>query len=88
MDMDIILGQTDELILAVSGVLEGEMETEIIRQLLRFKDYLVQDSEKGLLSPQADAAREELINIVNNFFYEKLAGIPTIKTYMDSFQEG
>ncbi len=87
-DLKIILAQTDELILAVSSVLEGEMETEIIRQLLKFKDFLVEDAETGALSPQADAAREELINIVNNFFYEKLVGVPTIKTYIESFQEG
>jgi len=27
-----------------------------------------------------------VINIVNNFFYEKMNSIPTIKAYMDDFQ--
>lgn len=87
-DIKIILNQTDKLILAVIEVLEGEMETEIIRKLLKFKDMLSEDADAGVLSPQANAAREELLNIVNNFFYEKLVGVPTIKTYIDSFQEG
>jgi len=35
------------------------------------------------LSPQAEAARDEVINLVNNFFYEKLTGVPQIKAYLD-----
>jgi hypothetical protein len=33
-----------------------------------------------------EAARAEVMNIVNNFFHEKLTAIPSIKSYMDSFQ--
>jgi len=40
-----------------------------------------------LLSPQAEAARAEVINIVNNFFLEKLIGVPTIKEYMDALSQ-
>jgi hypothetical protein len=32
-----------------------------------------------------EAARAELINVVNNFFYDRLTSIPEIKDYMDSF---
>jgi hypothetical protein len=82
-----LLAQVDKLILAVVEVLEGEKEQEIVRQLLQLRDYLVKDTQRGKLSPQASAAREEVINIVNNFFYDKLTGIPTIKEYIENIQK-
>jgi hypothetical protein len=82
-----ILGQADKLIIGVVDALEGEQETEIVRRLLRFKELLAENVNKGELSPQAEAAREEVINIVNNFFYEKLTGIPQIQEYMDSMKK-
>jgi hypothetical protein len=39
------------------------------------------------LSAEAESAREHVINIVNNFFYKNLTSIPTIKAYMDDFDE-
>ena len=59
-------------------MLEGEKETEIVRLLLRLRSMLSQERGKEL-SPQAEAARAEVINVVNNFFYEKLTGIPRSK---------
>jgi hypothetical protein len=75
-DQATLLGQADELILAVTDVLEGAKEVEIVRLLLRLRDLLDEDARKGELSPQVSAARAEVINIVNNFFYEKLSGVP------------
>jgi len=75
------------LILNVSKVLEGEIETDLMRLLLRLRDRLDQDAERGQLSPQANAARAEVVNLVNNFFHEKLTGVPTIKSYLDRMQE-
>jgi hypothetical protein len=81
--LDQLLAQADQLILAVIRVLEGDQEAEIVRLLLRLRDALSrQESGHGLSGP-AEAARAEVINLVNNFFYEKLTAIPTIKAYMD-----
>jgi hypothetical protein len=33
--------------------------------------------------PEAEAARAEVINLVNNFFYEKLVALPAIEEYME-----
>jgi hypothetical protein len=38
------------------------------------------------MNAEAEAARDEVINVVNNFFYEKLSGIPEIKSYIEGFQ--
>jgi hypothetical protein len=86
-DPDTIIGQADELILGVIGTLEGEKEVEITRLLLRLRHLLTQDAKRGELSPQASAAQAEVVNVVNNFFYEKLTGVPTIREYMEGLQE-
>jgi len=78
-----ILSHTDQLILQVIGALEGEQETEIVRHLLRLRSSLSQQGDREGLSTAAEAARAEVINIVNNFFYEKLTAMPTIKAYIE-----
>jgi len=78
-----LIAQTDQLIMSVVDVLAGGQEAEIVRPLLRLRDRL---SEPGS-TPQSDAMlealRAEIINIVNNFFFEKLTALPQIKQYMD-----
>lgn len=83
---DTLLHQADELVLAVTRVLEGVEEEEIVRLLLRLRSLLAKDVESRELSPQAEAARAEVINVVNNFFYEKLTAIPEIKEFLDGIQ--
>ncbi|UCD99847.1 MAG: hypothetical protein JSV42_03715 [Chloroflexota bacterium] len=83
--MDHVLQQADHLIMSVIEALEGEQETEIVRRLLTLRDSLTRQDSTDHLSAEAEAAREHVINIVNNFFYEKLNSIPTIKSYMDEF---
>ena len=85
-DQTTILHQADELILGVTSALEGEKEIEIVRMLLNFRNLLADDINRGELSPQANAARAEIINIVNNFFHEKLTGVPSINNYIQNLQ--
>jgi len=86
-DLETIIGQADELVLGVIDTLEGEKEVEITRLLLRLRHLLTQDASRGELSPQASAAQAEVVNVVNNFFYEKLTGVPTIREYMEGLEE-
>ena len=85
--IDQLLNHIDQLIMNVVDVLEGGEESEVVRLLLRLRDVLSREQTGQALSPQAEVARAELINIVNNFFYEKLTAIPTIKGYMDAMAE-
>jgi hypothetical protein len=78
-----LITHIDKLITNVIEALEGEEEVEVVRLLLRLRDILFKEEAGQELSPQAEAARAELINIVNNFFYEKLTAIPAIKGYME-----
>ena len=86
-DKTTILSQADDLILGVTSALEGEKEVEIVRMLLNFRRLLENDLNRGELSPQANAARAEIVNIVNNFFHEKLTGIPSISEYIENLQK-
>jgi hypothetical protein len=78
-----VLSQADHLILAVVKALEGEQETEVVRYLLRLRDSLTRQQAGHELNAEAEAARAEVINIVNNFFYERLMAVPEIRTYME-----
>jgi hypothetical protein len=79
-----VLAQADELILTVVDLLEGEQEKEIVRLLLRLRDLLTRQNAGTELSPQAEAARAEVINLVNNFYYEKMSGFAPIREYMEA----
>jgi hypothetical protein len=81
--IDQLVEQADQLLLTVIKVLEGDQETEIVRLLLRLRNALSQQNLEDGLSVAAEAARSEVINLVNNFFYDKLNAIPTIKIYME-----
>ena len=81
-----MLTQTDQLIMSVVQTLEGEQEAEIVRRLLRLRDSLTRQQTSQQLGAEAEAARAEVINVVNNFFYEKLTAVPAIKTYIDERQ--
>ncbi len=85
--LDQLLSQADQLIISVIHVLEGGQEEEIVRLLLRFRDALSRQDCGQELSGPAEAARAEVINLVNNFFYDKLSAVPTIKAYMEGIQE-
>ena len=81
-----VLAECDQLILSVVSALEGDQETEIVRLLLKLRDDLSRQKTNEQLNPDAEAARDRVINVVNNFFHEKLTSVPSIKVYIDSFQ--
>lgn len=80
-----LLDQTDRLILDVVDVLEGAEETEIVRHLLRLRNAISQQQPGSALTAEAEAARQLVINIVNNFFHDRLVAIPQIREYMEAF---
>jgi hypothetical protein len=85
--MENLTAQADQLILCVIQSLEGDREAEIVRYLLRLRDSLNHQRSGQELIPAAEAARAEVIHIVNNFFYDRLTALPSIKTYIECCQE-
>ena len=80
-----IQSQADRLIMSVITGLEGEEESIVVRHLLRLRDALEDQKAGQSLTDEVETARDEVINIVNNFFYEKLTTVPEIKGYMEAF---
>lgn len=81
-----LVSQTDRLIMEVIRVLEGGEEELVVKLLLEFRDAL-SEQHAGQQSPfGVETARDEVINIVNNFFFEKLTTVPAIKRYMDEMK--
>jgi hypothetical protein len=79
-----LVAQVDRLILDVIGVLEGAEESEIVRRLLGLRNAIAKRQTGDVLTIDAEAARQRVINIVNNFFHDRLIAIPPIQQYMDS----
>lgn len=84
--LESLLAQADELILAVVRALEGDQEAEIVRLLLRLRSSLSRQESGHELTYDAEAARAEVINVVNNFFYERLSAVEGIKEWMERVQ--
>jgi len=81
-----LISQAEKLMFEVIRVMEDSREVEIVSRILKFRDAILQQSDYEELSAEAEAAREEIINVVNNFFYEKLTAIPEIKSYIEAMQ--
>ena len=71
--------QAEELMMEVIRVMEDPREAEIVKRILRFRDAIKNMETNVSLTAEAEAARDEVINVVNNFFYEKLTAIPEIR---------
>ncbi|MFN2149164.1 MAG: hypothetical protein ACK2T2_12295 [Anaerolineales bacterium] len=82
-----LANQADKLILTVVDALEGEQETEIVRSLLGLRSLLGQSEMGESWNVQVEATRAEVINLVNNFFRERLTALPTIRDYMASMEK-
>ncbi len=82
-----LVQQAEDLMLEVIRVMEDAREAEVVSKILRFRDAIQEQDSYETLSAEAEAARDEVINVVNNFFYDKLTGIPQIKSYIEAFQQ-
>jgi len=83
---DVVLKQTDGLILTVVQSLEGDEEAEIVRYLLRLRGALDEENMDDRWKAHVVTARAEVINLVNNFFHERLTAVPAIRTYIENVQ--
>jgi hypothetical protein len=91
-DIEDVRTQADELIvntfLSSKGAFEGAQRIDIVRPLLRLRQSLDQQQSGQALTEEADAAREQVIGIVNQFFYERLVAEQGIREYMEGMTAG
>ncbi len=83
-DLESILDETEQMILRVIAALSGEEELLVVKPILRLYRSLCRQAPDQPLGDEVEVARDEVMKIVNNFFYEKMNAIPTIKTYIDN----
>jgi hypothetical protein len=81
-DREVLVAQTDQLIMSAISALEGPDEAEIVSKLLRLRDQV-----SGRLPLDAEAAAESLIkeamDAVNEYFHKRLVALPEIAEYLD-----
>jgi len=83
-----LIQQAEDLMMEVIRVMEDAREAEVVSKILKFRDAIQQQNDYEHLGNQAEAARDEVINVVNNFFYERLTAVPEIRDYIEGFQKG
>ena len=80
--------QTDELVLTVVQALDGVQEAELVAALLKLRVALEETNDGGAEARAAEvdieSAKTQVVNLINNFFRDRLVAVPTIKDYMDS----
>jgi hypothetical protein len=82
-----VRAQADELVMAVVQALDGVQETETVDALLRLRTALEAADDAGdpeAVEDEIEAAKTQLVNLVNNFFRDRLTSVPSIKSYMES----
>jgi hypothetical protein len=81
-----VLDQVDRAIIEVIRALEGVEEEEIVAQLLRLRDGV--SGAGGVDATIVEEARARLLNLVNNFFYDKMTALPELRAYIASMMDG
>jgi hypothetical protein len=84
--IDDVRRQADALVLDVVTALDGPAETEIVGAIQDLARTLEGQSTGEARNEAVDGAQARVINLVNTFFHDKLAAMPTIKEYMDAMQ--
>lgn len=83
-----LLHQIDELILMADRTIEDGEEIEIVRVLLRLRSSVAEQSG-GVGRPETIAlAREKVLQLVNDFFYDRLTALPTLRDYIVKMELG
>lgn len=78
--------QADSLLIDVVTALDGEEEKQIVKALLQLRRTLEHQDSGAERITEVAAARGQVVNLVNNFYREKLTAVPTIKLYIDEIQ--
>ena len=81
-DRELMVTQTDQLIMSAINALEGPEEGKIVSQLLALRDEISgrKHSDRG---SEVDSLRHETMEAVNTYFRDRLVALPDIAAYLD-----
>jgi len=86
-DSAVLVEQTDELIQNVMETCDGPLESKIVMALIRFRDHASGLKDMGEdRSSLIAASRAHVESLVNEFFREKLLGIPEVREFLDTLE--
>jgi hypothetical protein len=80
---EMMVAQTDRLIMAAISALDGPDEVEMVSHLLRLRDELRARVDKEDRTADLDLVRENAMRAVNAYFERMLRAVPEISAYMD-----
>ncbi len=81
-DHEVLIQQTDQLIMSAIGAMEGPQEAEVVSSLLRLRDQ-VSGRGSGDRDENVEGLRLETMNAVNEYFHKRLVALPGIAEYLD-----
>jgi hypothetical protein len=84
--IDTLIAQADDLITSVRGAVPDNLEGPIVDHLTSIRENLLTAGAAADRAEHVHAAVEEVHGMVNDFFYEKLIAVPTIKDRMDALR--
>lgn len=86
--VETVQAQTDDLVLTVVKALDGVQETELVAALLKLRVALEETADGGVAAEEGavdiESAKDQVVNLINNFFRGQLTAVPSIKDYMAS----
>jgi hypothetical protein len=78
--------QADALVLEVVQALDGDAEAELVKSLLELRQTLETQKSGEQRTTEVEAAKAQVINLINTFYRERLVVMPTIKDYIERMQ--
>ncbi len=82
-DPEMVVGQTDQLIMSAIKALEGEAESTIVGHLLRLRDSLSDRGDHETRQQDIEGVRTAAMLAVNDYFRDRMTAMPGIKSYLD-----
>jgi hypothetical protein len=84
-DRETLIRQIDGHIRDITAVAEGPLETELVMSLIRLRDDVTGRTDLGAAwGDMLNAMQSHIDSLVNQYFMERLRGIPQVRQYLDS----
>ncbi|MCA1726499.1 MAG: hypothetical protein LC722_02240 [Actinobacteria bacterium] len=84
--IETLVAQADDLIDSVQGAVRDDLEVRIVDRLTSIRENLLTAGDPADRAAHVKAAVDEVSAMVNDFFYDKLMAVPTIKERLESLR--
>jgi hypothetical protein len=78
--------QADALVLEVVQALDGDAEAELVKSLLQLRQTLETQKSGEKRTTEVEAAKAQVVNLINTFYRDRLVVMPSIKDYIERMQ--